>query len=381
MKTDPLAEELTEIEKVVMFQRGSFEAGVILKPTRQVMDMLHSMTVGSGGAQYLHKNIEERMGQLPDKYFMYIAQSNHVKGTFAAALRTIDEDFGKANAYYIRYFVFEEKMQATKDKPVKHGKSDGIFKGLAKKYLSQSPSNYGLGYGEDASLPSFYYAFFDAQNFRSTDLSQILGLNPVGDFDTFAFTRMHPSKSKSVSLLESVHYESMRKRVAEQYKDFSVYSDQFMYVKDNYYVLKEGGEVVVGAQVNKCEWEVKNMSGTAGWFLLNILPHTPILRNYFNPKKFDFITFDFIYIKPGYEHKLAELYESMLAEFNVNISLNWHDVKSPFHGIMERMDLGFLSNFTKVPTGKIMMTTNNLTPEQLKQITDKPMFTCGMDMT
>lgn len=368
-------------QKIVLFQRGSFEAGVILDPTDEIMSMLNNMTVGSSGAQYLHKNIGERMTQLPNKYFLYIAQSGHVKGSFTAAQRTIQADFGLANAYYVRYLVFHEKMQATKEKPVKHGRSDGMFKKMTKRYLSDSPAKYGIGYNEDASLPSFFYAFFDAENFRSTDMSQIMGLQPVGDFDTFTFTRLHPRAYANVEQLDQVHYPAMKERLAQQYQNFSAYTDIFLFLNNNYFVWKENGEVVAGVQVNKCQWEVKNMSGISGFFMLRVLPYLPGIRHYFNPKKFEFITFDYIYVKPGYENKLQLLFTTMLQKFDVNFSLLWQDVKSPLHHTLHELDLGFLSNFSKVPTGKIMMTTNNLSEKQLQQITQKPMFTCGLDMT
>lgn len=367
-------------EKVVIFERGSFELGVTKKLQPEALAMLKKMTVGSSGAQYLHKDIEERMEQLANKYFMYLLQSGHQKSTVTTALREIDEDFGTANAYYIRYFVFDEKLQASKEKRIKHGKP-GLIKSLLQNYFTQSPAIHGLSFGEDITNPSFYYAFFDAENYRSTELSQILGLQPVGEFDTFTFTRLHPSRSSKVENLAPVHYESMRKRLREYYNQFSVYTDQFLFLKDQYYVWRENGEIVAGVQVNQCEWELKHMSGLTGLYMLHILPHTPGLKQYINPKKFRFITLDYVYVKPGHEEKLERLFTTMLNEFNVTFSIFFQDVKSPLHEVMSHLDKGFLSRFSKVPTGKIMMTLNNISPEKAKQITDKPIFTCGLDMS
>jgi hypothetical protein len=44
-------------EKVVIFERGSFELGVTKKLQPEALAMLKKMTVGSSGAQYLHKDI------------------------------------------------------------------------------------------------------------------------------------------------------------------------------------------------------------------------------------------------------------------------------------------------------------------------------------
>jgi hypothetical protein len=367
--------------KAILFERGSFEVGVLKEPTPQILTLLTEMTVGSKGAQYLLKNIRERMPQMLGKYIMYMTQNGKTISTYTADLRTTKEDFGDVNAYYIRYFAFADTVQAANEQHENKTKPDGIFKSLVKRFLSKSPATFGIDHGENAELPSFYYAFFDAENFRSTDLSRLMGLHPVGEFDTFSFTRLHPKKNAKVEKLEPIHYHAMKERVASFYSNFSVYNDHFMYVNDGYYVWKENGEVVAGLQANKCNWEIKKMGGLNGFFMLNILPYLPFVSNYFNPKKFDFITYDFIYAKPGHEDKLEFIMESMMAEFEVTFSLIWQDVKSPLHQIFSKMDLGFLSNFSNVPTGKIMMTTNRMTEGQLNDITKKPIFTCAMDMS
>lgn len=252
---------------------------------------------------------------------------------------------------------------------------------MVKRFLAESPATFGLDYGEVADLPSFYYAFFDAENFRSTDMSKLMGLNPVGEFDTFSFTRMHPTWNKKVELLEPVHYHVMQQKIQNFYSGYSVFTDQFLFVNDGYHVWKENGEVVAGLQANKCNWEIKKMGGLNGFFMLNVIPYLPLVSKYFNPKKFDFITYDFIYVKPGHEDKLEKLMESMMHKYEVTFSLLWQDVKSPLHTLFSKMDFGFLSNFSHVPTGKIMMTTNRMSESQLNDITKKPVFTCSMDMS
>jgi len=369
----------------ILFERGSFEVGVMKEPTNQVLDLLTSMTVGSKGAQYLLKNIAERMPQLAGKYIMYMKKGDKTIGTYTAALRTTKEDFGDVNAYYIRYFAFLDTIQAANEvndsdqnsKP----KPDGIFKKLVKRFLGQSPATFGIDFGEKPDLPSFYYAFFDAENFRSTDMSKLMGLHAVGEFDTFSFTRLHPKNYQKVESLDLVHFQNMKSRITEFYSKFSLFTDQFLFVNNEYFVWKENGEIVAGLQVNKCNWEIKKMHGLSGLFMLKVLPYLPFVSNYFNPKKFDFLTYDFIYVKPGHEDKLELLMESMMNRFEVTFSLIWQDVKSPLHNVFSGMDLGFLSNFSNVPTGKIMMTTNRMTDSQLGDITKKPVFTCAMDMS
>lgn len=367
-------------EDVVLFERGSFHFGVTTKIQDETIEMLRGMVVGSHGAQYHHKNMEERMAQTQNKYFLYMKQSGRVKASVTMALRNVKADFGSVNAYYVRYFMFSSGLRASSEKRIKHGK-DGFLKQMFKKYMSEPPAIHGLGYGEDLNLPSFFYAYFDAENYRSTELSQILGLSPVGKFDTFAFTRLHPKSSDFVERLAPVHYSSFREKLADYYSEYSLYTDQFLFLNENYFVWRENGEVVAGVQVNKCEWELKKMSGLTGLFMMHILPNTPGLKKYINPKKFEFITYDYLYVKPGHEDKLERLFTTMLNKFEVTFSLLWQDLKSPLHPVINKMDKGLLSNFSKVPTGRTMMTLSNIEKDQVDQLMKKPVFTCAMDMT
>jgi hypothetical protein len=364
-----------------MFQRGSIEAGVVLEPCEEIMDLLHTMTVGSGGARYLHKNIDERMSQLPNKYFMYLKKNKTIKGVFVSAQRTISEDFGLANAYYIRYLAIDEMFQTIKEKRIKPGNPNGIIKGLTKKFLSDAPIKLGIGYDEDESLPSFHYAFFDSENFRSTGISQLLGMNPIGDFSTFRFTRMKPKSNNHIEKLGETDFQMMKKKLSNQYASFSIYTDQYLYSNSDYYVWKENGEIVAGVQPNKCEWEVKQMGGFSGVMMVKILPKVPLLKKYVNPKKFEFLTLDYLYVVKGHEDKLELLLEGMLHEYNVFFSLIFQDLKSPFTRILNDMNMGLLSHFSNVPDGKIMMTVNNVSDSQKEKITKKPIFTCGVDMS
>ena len=368
------------IDDKTLFERGSIKVGVSTKIPTGAEEMLRNMTVGSHGAQYHHKNVDERLVQTKEKYFLYMKQSEKLKATVTTALRRVKADFGMVNAYYVRYFLFSSNLQASSEKRIKHGK-DGFLKRYFKKFMSVSPATHGVGYGEDLSLPSFFYAYFDAENYRSTELSQILGLSPVGEFDTFAFTRLHPKKNSKVERLEPVHYPGMAKILDKYYNDYSLYNDMFLFVNDGYFVWRENGEVVAGVQANKCEWELKKMSGVTGLFMLKILPNLPGIKRYINPKNFEFITFDYLYVKPGHEDKLEKLFASLLNEYGVTFSLLWQDLKSPLHPVVSNLDKGLLSNFSKVPTGRTMMTLSNISEDQVSLLMSKPVFTCAMDMT
>lgn len=365
---------------VLIYERGSFKFGVTTVIEPEALNMLKSMTVGSGGMKYKHNNIDVRMEQTKNKYFMYIRQSKKVKATATISFRETSTAQGMINAYYVRYFMINNNIKGLSSKKGGSG-NKGAIKKMISRHMLKSPANYGIGYDENTKLPSLFYAFFDEENYRSTEICELLGLSLVSRFETFAFSRLNPSKYDEVEKLDAVHYDNMRRRINAYYENFSIYTDQFLFVDDAYYVLRENGEIVAGVQANKCEWEIKKMKGMMGAFAIHILPNIPGVRKYFNPKKFEFIIFDYIYVKPGYEDKLRILFTHLLSVYKVKFSLTWQDIKNPLWNILNKIDRGIFSNLSSSPPGRVMMTLSELKEADISELKDKPFFTCAMDMS
>ncbi len=365
-----------------IFQRGSFRVFVCSEPTEQHLELLDKTTVGTKGAQYLLKTIRERTGQTIHQYWMSLEKDRHLVGTFCTAHREVSAPFGRLNAYYVRYFAFKESVQASKETGKRVKSPEGFFKSFTKKFFTRAPYEYGIDFGEDRSLPYLTYAYIDSENLRSSNMSEMFGFENMSSFDTYAFSRLYPKNFKQIEILPQAEYAAMRDLLREHYQSFALYDEQYLFIKDNYYVWRENGRIVAGVQINRAEWEMVDMGGLTGKIMLGVIPHTPYIRKFFNPKKFEFATFDYLYHIDGYEDRLEKLLTGLLNRYNLNFSLNWHEVKSPYHSFFKnKVSKGFLATFSKVPSANYMMITPGLTDEQREQIRKSPLFMCGMDMS
>jgi hypothetical protein len=61
---------------------------------------------------------------------------------------------------------------------------------------------------------------------------------------------------------------------------------------------------VAGCQYHRGQWAITHMNGRWRNFLLKIIPKISFLKTLIDPINLEFLGFDSIFFKPGYEHKL-----------------------------------------------------------------------------
>jgi hypothetical protein len=374
---------MSSADKATLFERGSYHAYISKTPDPQAIDLLNKMSVGTSGAQYQLKTIAERLSQIEHPYFMYMLQRDKLTGNLMSAHREVQSSIGRLNAFYIRYFVFKDAIRASaiSAQSAKANKADGFFKSYIKRLLSRPAFDLGVDYGEDRSLPFLTYAFIDSDNFRSSNMSETFGLHPISKFDTFSFTRLSPKKDQHVKQLNTSLKLDIKSLLRRHYRSFSMYDEQYLFLKDNYFIYEKDGKVLAGVQVNVSEWEVKKIKGLMGNIAMNVVPKVPGIRSYFNPKSFKFLTFDYLYHELGREKELELLLESVLAIFELHFALSWQEVKSPYHRFFSEVNRGTLSNFNNVPSAHYMASMPKMDVSQKRAISDSPLFMCGLDMS
>ena len=83
---------------------------------------------------------------------------------------------------------------------------------------------------------------------------------------------------------------------------------------DHYFVLRQGGEIIAGAQVNTLHWELLQLPGWQGWLATKLLPHVPLLGRDFTPADLRFARVGNLYALKGAEPMVSEILETVLAE-------------------------------------------------------------------
>ena len=184
--------------------------------------------------------------------------------------------------------------------------------------------------------------------------------------------------------MEQVTTDVVRKEVLtllkKQFEEHAIVQFNSIFLHDNYFVIRENGEIVAGCQFHRVHWVINRMPGMMGKVLMNVIPLIPVLNKLFNPKKFEFLGFEGIYVKPGFENKLVELFEGLLAKEKLKSAMYWMGKSCPVRKrILENSKTGLIHSFIKESDVFIMAAFHDLNDEEISDLKSRPLFVSGFD--
>ena len=225
----------------------------------------------------------------------------------------------EVDTLYVRYFSFLKLFQSSGQQKSKTKSS--IFE----KYLNELFKTSNINIDTPEYKQSVYWAFIDPENNKSWNMANRFGFENIGHFSTYAFSRFFPKKSKSVSKIIEAEKDSTWQSIKTFYQDYSNLSKVHLFENNDYYVYRVNGKVVAGIQVFDVHWRIDAMPGLKGRILVKLLPYIPLVNRIINPNNYQFLAAEGMFWKNGYETKVQELLEAVLAEKNKNSMLMWFD--------------------------------------------------------
>jgi hypothetical protein len=195
------------------------------------------------------------------------------------------------------------------------------------------------------------------------------------------FSRFFPKANKNI---EQVNTDTVRKEVLallkNQYEAHALVQFNSIFLHDDYFILRENGEIVAGCQFHRVHWVINRMGGFMGKIIMNVVPLVPLLNKLFNPKRFEFLAFEGIYSKPGYEHRLMGLFEGLLAKQKLKSAMFWMGETCPLRKrILEKGKTGLLHSFIKDSDAFIMASFHDLSEAEISDIKSRPLFASAFD--
>jgi hypothetical protein len=228
--------------------------------------------------------------------------------------------------------------------------------------------------------PHLFYSYIEEANSRSMKISNKEEFYSMGLLEATVFSRLYPRKDSRVEPLQENELDAMLALLKSAYHSHTlVYFDQ-VYYQQNYFVLKEKGEVIAGLQANPILWRIVDMPGLSGKFIMHILPHIPVMQRLLNPNRYQFVALEAVYVKPGHDKDLLLLIESVLHLFKVTSALLVLDVNSPVNKTLKKNgNLGLMNSLKKKIYTHVMAKPNGITPEEVKAFPHQPIYTSAFD--
>lgn len=374
------------INKIILNSHG-LEVKVTDTADEGILEILNHAVQGSeGGLRFSLRNIADRIKAYNDKIrFISLYKKNKITGTVGACFRISGQGNLRYPTTYIRYLAFQSTYQSDinwrkKEKAVINPEpSDDTFKQRTLEIFGR-PHLLDIQDVRENDK-HIMYAFVESMNERSKNLVNQAGYEYIRSFLTVAFSRFSPKKDKNVSIAGERDKERMRTLLSDFYNGYSFFSPENSFF-GNYYILKDGEEIIAGVNAIRSSYKVYDIPGVWGWVIMKVLPGTPYLRRLFSPGEFRFLVFDSIYCKPGKEQLLASLFESACASEGFNTGLTWLDDRSELYDkIRTEVRMGALNRMLNAKPGLVYARFLNFSEQDKEPFYNAPAYISGFDFS
>lgn len=346
------------MDKLTIYSHEGLVISVDEKPAPACIQLLKRTQYGTNGIRYYQTGQEQKINDLKKPLFFHLELQGELIGMYCLDERQLGVATGYVKGFYGRYLAIDQQHA---------GKGYGqLVKNVAVHFVTSIISE-----------PHVFYSYIEEQNTRSMRISERQGFASASTLGTYIFRRYSPKSDSRFSSLKLSEVNELKSRLTDYYRHHTFRTFAGIGYSDNYYALKEGGEILAGVQANQVQWRFAAMPGVGGWMTMNLVPLLPATRRFFNLEAYSFVALEGIYLKPGYEHLLYPLLESTLAEFGLHSALWLIDDKDPIRQLLSQPGSGLLSGFQKGIKTHVMVKEEGLSVDKLQ--TAQPMYVSSFD--
>lgn len=329
------------------------------QPTKQLIALLNSATLGTNGAKYRHLKTEDRIYSADNPLYLSIERNERLLGNVTFCRR--------GSEWYIRYFAFDSALQGTGKRRSKGGG------GLIKRELNQFFEATLHGDTEFGKV-DVHYAYIDPKNEKSLWMSENFGFKQVANIATQTFSRV--SIPKSTRVRKESDWEELAPVFRKVYGEFQFYFEEHLKVGPFFVLRGENNEVLAATKISKATWVIERMPGKMGGLMTKLIPLIPILRKLIRPKNHTFLVPEAVFTKNNDPRFLTELFEGILSLEQERLIFWWTDEKNPlYNSIKDEVRWGLLNKIIGINTASLVVRQT----EGEEYDKSRPAYTSGFD--
>lgn len=348
----------------------------------QILQHLKNTILGTPGRlRYQLTNIEEKLDHIQNIDFMVLTRLDKLLGSVGFIQRDT-WCFGKEQkSYYVRFFSINAPLRSHKLKKEKfrdRNRGSNIVKDISMPY-TENPAKLKKNF--DPEEKNLVYSYVESDNFRSMNFSEMMKGETIGKNKTFIFSRLKPKSVAGFRKIKQNEKKKLRGWIQDMYENYNLFTDENLFLNDNYYVLEKEGEIIMGAQVHPVKWRVIDMKGSISKFMLKVMPYLPFVRKIFNPRAFQFIAVEGIWYSQGSEKYFNAFFEALCHHFGMHFLLTWADTGSDlFKDMDSSLDFGVIGSSFERNEVDIRVTFNNFSEEEKRVYFESPSYVSAYDM-
>jgi hypothetical protein len=350
------------MQKTLLLTEGVFSIWKYDGVPKEAAEFFKDIKWGSEGAVYERKNINELLPLLHQAHLVTVQTGDTIQATAIFCHSDVTVAGKPFICEYIRYFAASDEIRGRK--LIKH------FAGKVMEMVRQGSHE-----------KTIYIGCVEKGNIRSYKVVENAGYKPIGLLTVNAFSRFFPKADKRIERIKNNSDKNeVMNLLRKQFYNHSLVHFNYIFLGDNYFVIREAGEIVAGFQFHLAQWKINQMPGLSGKIIMNVLPITPLINKLFNPKKFQFLAIEGIYFKEGHINTLFQLWEGLLHQEKINASLFWFAEDCPYRkAILKTGKLGLLHTFVKNSGARVMASYKNLSDDEIQLVESHPQFASAFD--
>jgi len=353
----------------------------------EMLYLLNNTIQGSeGGMRYSLQDVNKKI-QAYNKSIRFISlyKNNRLTGTIGACFRVSGQGNLRFPSSYMRYLAIQSVYQVDpawtgrRTIEIRSDKEDS-FKQNILSFFSK-PHMLELDEVKEGDK-HIMYAFIESMNERSKNIVNQAGYEYVRSFLTVAFSRFSPRLDKRVEILGKDDRPLMEDILRDYYREYSLFSLDYAFYGNRYYVLKEDNKIVAGVLAIPSRQKIYDIPGVWGWVIMKVLPRIPYYKRLFHPEEFKYLVFDAIYCREGYEKHLATLFESVCASEGYYTGLTWLDDRSRLYDELRTgVNMGALNRMLNAKPGLIYVQFINFDEKEKELFYEAPAYISGFDFS
>ncbi len=376
---------MSEVKTV--WQQGSMVTTVENIPPPELIEHISNTYLGTpGGLQYHHTTGIEKLKKMRNCYFVFLRRSGNMLGSIGYVLRDSKAGEQVVKSWLVRYFAVKAPLRTEKKakKEIKrrpiNDRAFSLLKDLT--HIFHDNPERLLDLEVDHIPKAVIYALVEKNNDRSKNFAAIGGYEKTGDVSSFMFSRLRKRRGIEVEQLAEKDIPAMKKLLEEFYFGHSFYFDEYLFINNNYYVLRENGEIIAGLQANDEAWEIKTIGNAFADRIIKFLTRIPLIGKRFTYENMRFAGIEGIYYKEGHEKDVYRLLEGVLAKKEHYLALLIMDLRSPVYRVFrERKKLGPVNSILGSFDGEIFAKFFSYSEEEKQGIAERPVYISIYDNT
>jgi len=341
-------------------------------PGKELMEHMNQTIMGqTGGFRYRHTDLEDRMKAGDENYFMYLRKSGKMLGSVGFCGKPTETDGFAHDSWLIRYFSIKAPMRTVPKKrrtgeELKVEDKRTTVLGRFIQPIFADPTQ--LREGESRKdMPSIIFATIDQTNLRSMNFSAEMGLETIGKFAAFSFSRMIPGRSNRIEPVKETERGVVLDQIREYYKGYTLFFPDAIFKNNDYYVIKKEGRMVAGLQIYRVAWKIVDMGNRMANISGQLITRIPWFRKRFSGDELRFLAFDAIYCEPGCEPILYELMEGILERTGYYFAMMMMDTESDlYRQLSKHKKWGVLNKIVGTAIAEIRVRFFNI-PDDIRQ--------------